>query len=90
LRQMMGAPAARPRIVAVADERLARRVDGKTHYARVSGTWGPDGRWHVVSVGAQGSHQLAATALADGLAVLADGDGVPAGGDVEVIPLTFG
>jgi molybdopterin molybdotransferase len=91
LRQMMGfAAIERPRLLAVADEALSRRPDGKTHYARVTGTWASDGRWHVASVGAQGSHQLAATALADGLAVLVDGDGVSAGGDVEVIPLTVG
>ena len=35
-----------------------------------------DGRWHVRSTGAQGSHQLAATAAADGLALVPDGDGV--------------
>ena len=39
------------------------------------------------SVGAQGSHQLAATALANALAVLPDGDGVAAGGDVDVLLL---
>jgi len=91
LRQMMGHPHIdRPRIVAVADHDLARRPDGKTHYVRVTGSWGEDGRWHVRSVGAQGSHQLAATALADGLAVLPDGDGVAALGNVPVIPLSIG
>ena len=54
---------------------------------RVTGRFGDDGRYHVTSVGAQGSHQLAATALADALAVVPDGDGVPAGGDVLVLLL---
>ena len=35
------------------------------------------------------SHQLAAMAAANALAVLPDGDGVAAGDDVEVIPLTW-
>jgi molybdopterin biosynthesis enzyme len=74
----------------VADEALGRRVDGKTHYDRVVGQWGADGRWHVRSVGAQGSHQLAATALADALAVVPDGEGIAAGEPVVVIPLVFG
>ena len=50
-------------------------------------TFADDGRYHVRPVGAQGSHQLAATALADALVVLPDGDGVPAGADVAVVML---
>ena len=43
---------------------------------------------HVVrSAGGQGSHQLAGLAAANALAVLPDGDGVPAGGDVDVLLL---
>jgi molybdopterin biosynthesis enzyme len=38
-------------------------------------------------VRAQASHQLAATALANAIAVVPDGDGVPAGGEVPVILL---
>jgi molybdopterin molybdotransferase len=91
LRQMMGfATLDRPRLSAVADGDLLRRPDGKIHYTRVISRWGDEGRLHVASAGAQGSHQLAATALADALAVLPDGDGVAAGGAVEVIPLTIG
>ena len=37
------------------------------------------------SAGGQGSHQLRAMAGANALAVLADGDGVGAGDDVEVL-----
>jgi molybdopterin molybdotransferase len=85
LRRMMGhRRLARPGVVAVADDGLVRRPDGKVHFVRVATSWGDDGRCHVVPVGAQGSHQLAATALADALAVLPDGAGVPPGGEVAV------
>ncbi len=43
----------------------SRRPDGKVHLVRVNAAFGDDGRCHVTPVGAQGSHQLAATALAD-------------------------
>jgi molybdopterin molybdotransferase len=39
-------------------------------------------------VAAQGSHQLAATALANALAIVGDGDGIPAGAAVPTILLT--
>ena len=48
---------------------FVRRPDGKVHWDRVHGAFGADGRFHVRSTGAQGSHQLAATAAANGLAV---------------------
>jgi molybdopterin molybdotransferase len=51
----------------------------------VHGAFGVDGRWHVRSSGEQGSHQLAATAAANGLALVPDGDGIDAGGEVEVL-----
>lgn len=86
LRRLAGHPdVARPPVLAVADEPFARRADGKTHWVRVYGGFGPDGRLHVQSTGPQGSHQLAATAAAQGLAEVVDGDGVPAGGDVPVL-----
>jgi molybdenum cofactor synthesis domain-containing protein len=88
LRQMMGhAVIDRPTIRGVADEPLRRGPDGKTHFTRVHGAFEPDGRFHVRSTGPQGSHQLAATAAANALAVLPDGPAVPAGSDVEVIVL---
>ena len=66
LRRMMGhRRLARPSLVAVADEGISRRPDGKIHLVRVTAAFGDDGRYHVTPVGAQGSHQLAATALAD-------------------------
>ncbi len=90
LRRMTGHPVTdRPRVLAVVDEAIRRRPDGKTHYVRVRGGFGPDGRVHVRSVGGQGSHQLAATAAANGFAVVADGDGVPVGGEVPVVLLSL-
>ena len=77
----------RPRVQAVADEALTRRPDGKTHFARVRCIYGDDGRYHARSAGGQGSHQLAAMAAADGLAVLPDGHGAALGDTAEVILL---
>ncbi len=90
LRRMMGFTAIdRPTAPAVADSAIRRRPDGKTHYARVVVRLDDDGRLHAVPVAAQGSHQLAATAQANGLAVVPDGDGVPAGGEVVVVVLSL-
>jgi molybdenum cofactor synthesis domain-containing protein len=82
-------PLLRPSITAIADTPLRRAPDGKVHYQRVHGTFQPDGRYHVSARGPQGSHQLAATALANALAELPDGDGVIAGADVTVYVLSF-
>ena len=88
LRRMMGHhQLARPSIVAIADQDLSRNVDGKVHFMRVNGSFQDDGRYHVAPVGAQGSHQLAATANADAMAVVPDGSGVIAGGEVAVLLL---
>ncbi|HEX2039775.1 MAG TPA: gephyrin-like molybdotransferase Glp [Acidimicrobiales bacterium] len=70
----------RPHVRAVADDGLPRRPDGKLHLVRVAAAFGDDGRVHVRSAGAQGSHQLWATAAADAIAYVPDGDGIPAGG----------
>jgi molybdopterin molybdotransferase len=89
LRRMMGhRRLARPSLIGVADGDLSRRPDGKIHFMRVTGAFADDGRYHVQPVSAQGSHQLAATALADALAVVPDGPGVPAGAEVAVLMLT--
>ena len=88
LRRMMGhRRLTRTNIVAVADVPLDRQPDGKVHFVRVSGEFADDGRFHVRPVNAQGSHQLAATALADAMAVVPDGDGIPAGADVAALLL---
>jgi UTP--glucose-1-phosphate uridylyltransferase/molybdopterin molybdotransferase len=54
---------------------------------RVFGTFENDGRLHIRDTGPQGSHQLAATALANGLALVPDGEGLAAGSEVEVMLL---
>ena len=90
LRQMMGHLAIdRPLVNAITDDGLPRRPDGKTHFMRVFAAFGPDGRLHVRSVGAQGSHQLAATSQANAIAVVTDGDGVPPGGDIATMLLAL-
>ena len=91
LLQMMGhATIDRPTVQAIADGGLPRRPDGKTHYVRVFAKFGNDGRIHVESVGSQGSHQLAATSLANAIAVVADGDGVQPGAPVTTMLLSVG
>ena len=88
LRKLMGHPdLLRPAVLAVADARLRRTPDGKIHYQRVIGSFGTDGRYHVTAGGAQGSHQLAASAVATALAELPDGDDIAAGSDVTVFIL---
>ena len=86
LRRMMGHQRlARPSVVGLTDDDLTRRPDGKVHLMRVVADFGDDGRCHVRSARAQGSHQLAATALANAIAIVPDGDGLPAGAEVAVV-----
>ncbi|MDJ0767696.1 MAG: molybdopterin molybdotransferase MoeA [Ilumatobacter sp.] len=86
LRRMMGhRKLARQSLVAIADDDLSRRPDGKVHLMRVLAGFEDDGRCHVRSARAQGSHQLAATALANAIAVVPDGDGLPAGAEVAIV-----
>jgi molybdenum cofactor synthesis domain-containing protein len=87
LRKMMGhtVDLSRPLVRAVVDAALRRKPDGKTHYMRVFGEFAGDGRLHVRDTGPQGSHQLAATAAANGFAVVPDGAGIVAGGEVDVM-----
>jgi molybdenum cofactor synthesis domain-containing protein len=88
LRRMMGHPSPhRERVRAVADDGLPRRPDGKLHLVRVASSFGDDGRLHVRSSGGQGSNLLRSMALANALALVPDGDGVPAGGEVDVLVL---
>ena len=88
LRRMMGhTRLARPSHVAIADDGLQRRPDGKVHLVRAVATFEDDGRCHLRAARAQGSHQLAATALSNAIAVVPDGDGIPAGGEVAVVML---
>ncbi len=89
LRRMMGhTHLDRPTVLAVATDGLPRRADGKVHLVRVFAEFAPDGRVHIRSVGAQGSHQLAATSMANAIAVVPDGEGIAPGGDVAVMLLS--
>lgn len=71
---------------AVAGCEMRRRTDGKVHFVRVS-LKRSGGDLVAMLTGAQGSHQLAASAGADALAVLPDGDAVQEGAPLDVIPL---
>jgi molybdenum cofactor synthesis domain-containing protein len=86
LRKMMGHThdLLRPTVKAVLDAPIKRKQDGKVHYVRVFGGFESDGRLHVRDTGPQGSHQLAATALANGLAYVPDSMGIEAGAEVDV------
>ena len=86
LRNMMGFGAAshRPEVLAIADEDIVRHEDGKIHFDRVRATWGSDGRVHVRRTGAQGSHQLASTSVANALIAVPDGNGLRTGDEVVV------
>ena len=86
LRKMMGHTEnlMRPAIHAVLDSPLKRKQDGKIHFMRVFGEFAEDGRLHVRDSGPQGSHQLASTAMANGLAQVPDGNGLQAGEHVPV------
>lgn len=90
IRKMAGHPESawdRPTITAIADSPIKRSSDGKVHYQRVIAHFKDDGRLHIDSVRSQGSHQLAASALANAIAVVPNGNGVEAGGEVPTILL---
>jgi molybdopterin biosynthesis enzyme len=72
-------------VPAVAVDDLPRRPDGKTHFVRARVSLDADGGWSVRPMVGQDSHQLRAMADANGLAVLPDGEGVTAGGRVDVL-----
>ncbi|MFM1791540.1 MAG: molybdopterin biosynthesis protein MoeA, partial [Actinomycetota bacterium] len=74
----------RRRVKGIIDYAVTRQTDGKVHFDRCVASWGADGRIHVARVAAQASHQLAATALANALVEIPDGNGVGAGDEVLV------
>ena len=87
LRSMMGyADGRRPEVVARAGHAFTRRPDGKVHLDRVRVRWEGDG-YVVSSTGKQESNVLSATAAADGLALVPDGDGLAEGDPVTVMLL---
>lgn len=77
----------RPEVTATAGEDLHRRSDGKLHLDRVRVRWVGDG-YVAGRTGDQASNVLSATASANGLALLPDGEGVSAGDTVRVMLLT--
>jgi molybdopterin molybdotransferase len=87
LLQMMGrSQRFRPEVLATAAHAMPRKPDGKLHLDRVRVDVEGD-RFVAARTGAQASNVLSATAAANGLALLPDGDGVPEGGDVRVMLL---
>lgn len=69
----------------VADTDLRPSPDGRVNYVRVRADFGDDGRCHVEALGGQGSHQLAALADANALAVVPAGPGIGPGDEVDVL-----
>jgi molybdenum cofactor synthesis domain-containing protein len=75
----------RPKLRAIADNGIRRnRSDDRVNFVRVIATIESDGRVHVAASGAQGSHQLAASAAANGLARVDALSEVAPGDEVEV------
>lgn len=70
-------------------EDLERHPDGKVHLARVVVEHGADGVLEARSAGQQGSHQLGAMAAANALALLPDGNGARAGGELDLLVLDW-
>jgi molybdenum cofactor synthesis domain-containing protein len=88
LRTMMGHRAPdRPVVAAVADQALTRRPDGKLHLDRVQVWSDSSGTLRCARSGFQASNVLSGMARANGLALLADGDGIAAGDPVPVMLL---
>ncbi|HEY8216457.1 MAG TPA: gephyrin-like molybdotransferase Glp, partial [Acidimicrobiia bacterium] len=76
----------RPEVLATLEHDMRRRADGKLHLDRVRVRWDGDG-YVATSTGEQASNALAATAAANGLALLEDGEGIAAGATVRVMLL---
>ena len=90
LRQMSGHRVLhRPVVRATAVDEVRRRADGKVHFQRGRVTLDSDGTWRARVGAGPEAHQLLAMAEANALVRLPDGDGVPAGGQVEVLVLNF-
>jgi len=89
LRKMAGhAQPQRPAINVTSGAAFNRKSDGKEHFARaiVSAN---NGILTATPVSAQGSHQLAATALANALVILPDGNSVAPGATLQALLLSF-
>ncbi|MFM7409295.1 MAG: gephyrin-like molybdotransferase Glp [Actinomycetota bacterium] len=89
LRKMAGhTQPQRPAINVTAAATFNRKPDGKEHFARAIVT-ANNGVLTATPVNAQGSHQLAATALANALVILPDGNSVAPGDTVQALLLSF-
>ena len=87
LRKLAGrADIAAEAVRAITASAMKRRADGKLHLDRVR-VWLEDGRYVCDRAGAQASNVLSGMAGANGLVLLADGDGVEAGAEVRVLLL---
>jgi len=87
LRHMMGHELLdRPRLIGQAGATMRASPDGRVHYIRVRARW-VDGVVLATPVIGQGSHQLAASAGANALAVVPDGSEISVGGAVDLILL---
>ncbi len=90
LRRMMGfdhvegGPVRSP-LAAIAPDGLPRSPDGKTHLVRVQVRMNPTGRLEARALKGQASNLLHSMALANGLAVVEDGDGVAPGGETHIL-----
>jgi molybdopterin molybdotransferase len=86
---MMGHAARfRTEVMATAERAMPRKPDGKLHLDRVRVRAEGD-TYLAARTGDQASNVLSATAAANGLALLPDGDGVPEGGAVRVMRLDW-
>jgi molybdopterin molybdotransferase len=92
LRRMMGYDLhvegpLRRELPAIAPDGLPRGRDGKTHLIRVQVTMNDGGRLEVRALRGQASNLLRSMALANGLAVVDNGDGIEPGGETRVLLL---
>jgi len=76
----------RPEVTARAEHAFTRKRDGKLHLDRVRVRWSGDG-YVAGRTGDQASNVLSATAAANGLAMIPDGEGIQAGDPVTVMLL---
>lgn len=79
----------RDRLERVAVDEVRRRADGKVHFQRGQVTLNSDGTWRARVGAGQEAYQLLTTAEANALVRLPDDNGVPAGGQVDVLVLHF-
>ncbi|HEV7526649.1 MAG TPA: molybdopterin molybdotransferase MoeA, partial [Acidimicrobiia bacterium] len=87
LRKLAGRTDIEPEPVAATTvSALTRRPDGKLHLDRVR-AWIEDGRYLCERAGAQASNVLSGMASANALALVPDGDGIEAGGEVRLLLL---